>query len=134
MNMVLDEDTPILNLLTVNGRLSFYDNGKPIVLNAKQVYVRAGELLIGHETNPFKAEAKIVLHGERHEATEVMSVSIETGNKLLVNTNLVKFDGKLRSRASRLRAPVYKGKTSAIVDTNLDWVTDDKLYFAPTNL
>ena len=26
MNIVLDEETPILNLVTVNGRLSFYDN------------------------------------------------------------------------------------------------------------
>ena len=51
--VVLDIETPILNLVTVNGRLSFYDALQPIHLHAKQVYVRAGELLIGSETEPF---------------------------------------------------------------------------------
>jgi len=35
MNIVLDIVTPILNLVTVNGRLSFYDASIPIELNAK---------------------------------------------------------------------------------------------------
>ena len=51
--VVLDIETPVLNLLTVNGRLSFYDAMNPIHLHAKQVYVRAGELLIGEEGAPF---------------------------------------------------------------------------------
>ena len=58
-NIVLDEVTPVLNLVTVNGRLSFsVDNGtQAINLQANQVYVRAGELLIGNETNPFEGNA-----------------------------------------------------------------------------
>lgn len=35
MNIVLDIVTPILNLVTVNGRLSFYDFEEPIELKAK---------------------------------------------------------------------------------------------------
>ena len=67
MNMILDEVTPILNLVTVNGRLTFLDDKQPIELKAKQVYVRAGELLIGTEKKPFEAQAQITLYGERNE-------------------------------------------------------------------
>lgn len=131
--IVLDIETPILNLVTINGRLSFYDADRPINLQAKQVYVRAGELLIGEEAAPFQESAQITLYGERHEATEVMSGSIETGNKLLLNTGLMKFHGKPRDRASRLRTPVFKGQSKIMVDEGLDWVQGDQLYFAPTN-
>lgn len=102
MNMFLDEVTPILNLVTVNGRLTFLDKKEPIELKAKQVYVRAGELLIGTEKKPFEAEAQITLYGERKEATQVMDGSIETGNKLLLNTGNIKIFGMPRDRASRL--------------------------------
>ena len=59
MNVVLDIATPILNLVTVNGRLSFLDRtDKALVeLKAKQVYVRAGELLIGEEGKPYEGNA-----------------------------------------------------------------------------
>lgn len=70
----------------------------------------------------------------RSEATQVMSGSFETGNKLLLNTANMKFFGKPRDRASRLLAPVYNGASTVLVDTDLDWVAGDRLYFAPTNL
>lgn len=54
MNIVLDIITPRLNLVTVNGRLSFYDYEEPIELKAKQIYVRAGEFLIGTEERPYE--------------------------------------------------------------------------------
>lgn len=56
-NIVLDEETPVLGLVTVNGRLSFYDAGIDTHLHAKHIYVRAGELLIGSEAEPFKSSA-----------------------------------------------------------------------------
>jgi hypothetical protein len=55
MNVVLDIQTPILNLVTVNGRLSFLNHETAdIHLHAKQVYVRSGELLIGAEGDPYR--------------------------------------------------------------------------------
>jgi hypothetical protein len=51
-NMVLDlPETPKLNLLRVNGRLSFANN-TAIHLKAKHVFVRAGELWVGAPTLP----------------------------------------------------------------------------------
>ena len=53
MNVILDIETPRLNLLTINGRLTFMDHDIPIHLHAKQIYIRAGELLIGEEGAPY---------------------------------------------------------------------------------
>jgi len=53
MNVVLDIETPVLAMLVINGRLSFYDDNKLIHLRAKHIFVRAGELLIGSSEAPF---------------------------------------------------------------------------------
>ena len=102
MNVILDIETPKLNLLIINGRLSFLDYTDPIHLHAKQIYVRSGELLIGEEAAPYQNDAQISLYGSRHEQTEIMSGSVITGNKLLFNTGTVSFHGKTRDRFSRL--------------------------------
>ena len=65
-NMVLDIDTPILAKLTINGRLSFLndpEDPKNITLHAEKIYVRAGELLVGSEEEPFAGNAEIRLYG-----------------------------------------------------------------------
>lgn len=62
-----------------------------------------------------------------------MSGSIETGNKLIVNTGLVSMHGKARDRFSRLHASVFNSQDMAIVEPGLDWVPGDRVYFAPTN-
>ena len=50
--MVLDIDTPKVKLLRINGRLTFL-NTTNIHLQAKHIFVRAGELLIGSAEYPF---------------------------------------------------------------------------------
>jgi hypothetical protein len=51
--MILDiEETPIIDLLRVNGILIFSDE-KDVHLQSKHIFVRAGELHIGNETNPY---------------------------------------------------------------------------------
>lgn len=74
--MVLDIDTPILEKLTINGRLSFLNNltdPKNITLHAKKIYVRAGELLIGSEEEPFAGNAEIRLYGGVNDETIAFS-------------------------------------------------------------
>ena len=50
--MILDINTPILNKLTINGRLTFL-NTTNIKLTAYSIFVYAGELLIGSKDYPF---------------------------------------------------------------------------------
>lgn len=137
-NIIYDlEDSPLFDVVTVNGRLTFMNDvtqHEKLNLNAKHIFVRAGELLIGSEAEPYEAEAKITLFGSRTDAQVKMSGTVEAGNKIIANTNLVEFHGKPRSRMSRLKIPAYKDYSQVQVDTGLDWVAGDEVYFAPTNM
>ena len=145
-NIIYDlDDSPLFDVVTVNGRLTWMDAENALThgvedpparlnLNAKHIFVRAGELLIGSEETPYGAEAQITLWGNMADATVKMSGTVEAGNKIIANTNLVEFHGKKRDRMSRLRQPVYKDWTETLVDANMDWVAGDKVYFAPTNM
>lgn len=66
-NVIYDlEDSPIFDVLTVNGQLSFIDDKDylpKVNLNVKHIFVRAGNLLIGSADEPYQAEASITLHG-----------------------------------------------------------------------
>ena len=58
----------MFEVLTINGRLTFLDDKDylpKLNLNTKHIFVRAGELLIGSEAEPYEAEATITLHGSR---------------------------------------------------------------------
>ena len=64
-NMLYDiEESPILNVLQINGRLTF-EPAKDLHLRAKYVFVRAGEFIIGEQVNPFLTNARITLFGEK---------------------------------------------------------------------
>lgn len=93
--MVLDIDTPILQILTLNGRLSFL-NDTDLHLQAKQIFIRAGELIVGYDEKPFANKAIITLHGRKDETAMVYDGSIEAGNKLIANINKIKMVGAPR--------------------------------------
>ena len=71
-NMIFDlEESPIFELLAINGRLTFQQENvtanltdMDLHLHAHHIFIRAGELIIGTETTPFTKKAKITLHGE----------------------------------------------------------------------
>jgi hypothetical protein len=96
MNMVLDlPETPKLNLLRVNGRLSFANN-TAVHLKAKHVFVRAGELLIGAPSLPH-SQAQITLFGEKDARAIVYDNAIEAGNKNIANVGKVRIYGAPRN-------------------------------------
>ena len=65
-NMLYDvEDGPILNYVEINGRLTFKQDAEKLILRAKYVYVRAGELFIGNISRPFEGQAQIILYGAK---------------------------------------------------------------------
>lgn len=127
-------ESPIVNLLEINGRLTFEDGVKDLHLRAKYIWVRAGELVIGTETSRFQKNAKITLYGEKELQSILFDYAIEGGNKAMINTNSISFYGKLRNTFSRLKSEVYPGDTTIQVAGGLDWVAGDKLGFAPTGM
>ena len=132
-NLVLDlEETPVFNSLTINGRLSFAQNGMDVHLRSKYIFVRAGELFIGSAEAPFENQARITLHGNQDDETLAFSGAVSAGNKILATVGDVAFYGMPRSRQARLQAPVYRGGTEILVDEGLDWGEGDEIYIAPT--
>ena len=127
-------ESPILKTLTINGRLSFAQDGKDLHLNAKQIFVRAGEFLIGSEQKPFENKATITLHGMQKEETLVLSGTVSAGNKILATSGDVFCYGKKRDQHTRLIAPAYKGQKEILVEAGLDWAAGDWIYIAPTAL
>lgn len=137
-NIVYDlADSPIFEVVTVNGRLSWMDDKEYIPklnLNAEHIFVRAGELLIGTVDARYEAEAQITLYGARADEQVKMSGTVEAGNKIIANTGLVAFYGQEKQRMSRLQQPVYHGFTETLVEAGMTWEAGDNVYFAPTNL
>jgi hypothetical protein len=134
--MIFDlAESPILELLTINGCLQFLsDNSKDQHLRAHQIYVQGGKFEIGKSNVPYTRTAKITLYGEETADTITMDGATEAGNKLIANNGEVKFYGSSRSREARLFEPAAKGATTVKVNTGLDWKTDDEIAFAPTAL
>lgn len=88
-NMIMDmEKTPIFKLVTVNGRLTF-KNDIDIQFNAKHIFVRAGELIIGTKEKPYLKNCKITLHGEKETEAIVYDNAIEAGNKVIANVGWI---------------------------------------------
>ena len=69
MNLILDipaEEMPKLTSIEINGKLTFQP-GEDRALNAYKIWVRAGEMWIGTEEEPFDAKATITLLGDNTE-------------------------------------------------------------------
>jgi len=62
-------------------------------LNAKHVFIRAGELLVGTENDRFRAKANIKLYGEKDAEHIVYTAAVEAGNKMIANVGLVSMYG-----------------------------------------
>jgi hypothetical protein len=95
-NILLDIDTAILGNLVINGRLTFLNNltnPLDLTLHAHTIFVHAGELLIGNETNPFSGTATIKLYGAPTDPSLSFSDQVEGGNKVLAITGLAKIYG-----------------------------------------
>jgi len=57
-NMVFDlPQSPVLNSLEINGHLTFDVTQANLELRSQYIFVRAGALIIGNETDPFPGNA-----------------------------------------------------------------------------
>lgn len=104
-------NTPVYRFVRINGRVTFKE-GMDIQFNAKHIFVRAGELLIGNETHPCLNKVVIKLYGEKNFESMVYDNAIEAGNKLIANVGKIKIFGKQRTKNMvRLLNQVFSGDT-----------------------
>jgi len=129
------EETPILKSLDVNGRLHFKNDPEVAVdrtIHAYWVYVRAGELFIGSEDEPYNGDATIYLYGENNGETLAFSMFTEGGNKGLFVVGYAAFYGQPRDGMSRLRESTFNGDNTATVYAGLDWKAGDEVSLLAT--
>lgn len=135
-NMFYDiavNEAPNLASLEINGRLTF-DPRADRLLKAYNLWVRAGELIIGAPDAPFPMKATIELQGDNTEEYFAFTPAIEAGNKNLVITGKVQMVGLEREARSRLRTTVLRGMTTFAVDAGLGWLPGEQVVLAPTNM
>ena len=132
--MLLDvEETAILNLLEINGRLTFKPD-MDVHLRAKKVLIRAGELLVGSEEMPYEHSGTITLYGPKDEPTiAIENQGVEAGSKIIANIGTLRMYGKHRTQTmTRLLREVAKGDEEILVETGLDLVEGDRIALAAT--
>lgn len=144
-NMVLDTITGVHPLVLINGRLTFEekivssDPTKEIKLRAKHVFVRGnGELFAGSDAKRYNQhKGSIEMWGNRTSQYITKLMTIEAGDKAIVNTGKVKFYGeKVDNNMSRLTVLANVGDSTITIDkeTGLSsWKVGHKIGLAPTS-
>ena len=130
MHVSIDEDTPALGALSVEGELTF-KSGVNVELRADVVRVRAGGALrAGSATAPHVGRATITL-----TATDMLDDPAGMGTRGI----LISAGGKLELFGSapavpwtRLNAHAEAGTTALTLDRAVDWRAGDQIVVAPT--
>ena len=99
-------ESPLYNYIEINGVVTFKQDAAILHLRAKYVFIRAGELHIGNQTNPFPGNAKITLSGEMANQEIVIQNAVEAGNKILANVGLISIYGTHKISRTRLTKTV----------------------------
>jgi hypothetical protein len=95
-------ESPIYNLITVNGCLKFLNSTIDQHLQAYLINVFAGSFYIGSSTQYFNKKATITLYGQYDSPTVTFGNLAEGGNKGIFNTGNIGFFGKPRTAGSYL--------------------------------
>ena len=105
-----------------------------IKLRSHQIFVRAGEFIIGAEDAPYEGKAEVELLGLTDSDKLVLNGNVKGGNKILASMNKVAFYGQSRDQMSRLLETVEEGATTIKVDSTLDWAVGDELYISSSTV
>ncbi|RYG70223.1 hypothetical protein EON64_00770, partial [archaeon] len=68
--ILLDQDTPLLTFLLVEGRL-YFDRSKDLKVDSYYILVLGGYMEIGTEKEPFEKKVQITIWGDRYKTVEI---------------------------------------------------------------
>lgn len=127
IHMVLDEDSPNLGGLTINGTLSF--DRKNIDLSSKWILVH-GQLQIGTIQYPFKEKATITLTDTDLDA-EIMGMGTRG---IMVMGGTLNFHAESPEvKWTKINQHAAKDATSIQLIETVSWKVDDEIVIAPTD-
>ena len=107
----LDIDTPVLNLILIEGELIFEDE-QDVHLQAKYIFINNGRLQIGTEEEPFCHKAIITLHGRVRDP----EIPIYGAKVIGIRQGDLDFHGKPRNVTwTRLAETAMKNSSEIVV-------------------
>ena len=132
--MTLDEDTPIIDYLEINGNLTF-DPTKDIRLNAKRIFIRDGIMISGSAESPTTFKHEIHLHGEKEDSHLIFDGTLAAGNKALSVTGQLDLYGTKKKSWVKLATNAYPEDYTIFTedaqeDGVLGWAVGDKIAIA----
>lgn len=129
--ILLDIDTPVLNLILIQGGKLMFDREKPSLhLQAEKILITdKGALEVGTEDNPFPGKATITLHG--HVRSREMPVY---GTKMIaLREGTLDLHGQhVPTTWTRLGATADVGATELHLTQAVTWKPGDQIVLAPT--
>ena len=129
--ILLDIDTPVLNLILIQGGKLMFDREKPSLhLQAEKILITdKGALQVGTEDNPFPGKATITLHG--HVRSREMPVY---GTKMIaLREGTLDLHGQhVPITWTRLDATADVGATELHLTQAVTWKPGDRIVLAPT--
>ena len=132
MKIVLDENTPALGDLTIEGELSFLP-GVTAELSAATIRVRkTGVLRAGSLTTPFTGRATITLTSLDNVASAVASSMGTRGILVSGGGKLQLFGAAPVVPWTRLNAHAPAGSNALTLERNVGWKAGDQIVVAPT--
>jgi len=129
MWVVLDQDTGILNSLTVKGKLEVEDDD--ITLETYKMAVW-GIFEVGTPKQPFTSEFELKLYGERTSPTLIVDNGHFLGNKVLAVMGEMTMVGVPKFQYTRLSVTAEAGDDTIYVKDFNDWQADMALAITPT--
>jgi hypothetical protein len=123
--IILDEDTPALGVLTIEGRLEFAR--KDITLTAGSIVVE-GRFAIGSEAEPYRQQATIILNGPPGDDSSGFSRGI-----MVMGGVLELYGTPPRSIWTRLDGHAEAQANAVDILPVLDWKAGDAIAVAPTD-
>ncbi|XP_069115426.1 fibrocystin-L-like [Argopecten irradians] len=127
--LLLDEDTPVLKMLLIDGGQLIFDE-RDVTLNAEYILItNNGSLIVGTEDEPFQHKATIILHG--HTLSTKLPIY---GSKALITRNgTLEIHGKPIPRTwTRLGSTANIGDTQVILQESIYAKVGDQIVIATT--
>ena len=135
-NMILDGETPEIEHLIIEGRLSFSPDFDMPIINAKLIEIKnGGELKAGTSDAPFTKPGKIHMIGNRLGPQVVLGQEIAPRDKAIVNKGKFHFYGNPPEQVwLRLAAKIDSGSsTLQVTDANHGWKVGDEIIIASSS-
>ncbi len=131
--VVLDVNTPPLNGLTINGKLSFANN-KDVELTTEWIMVH-GELEIGTEAKPHTKKATITLtdNVKDEDISGVGGTTDRVDRGILLMGGTLNLHGSEKSTWTKLAKTAEAGSTSIEVLSAADWKAGQEIVLASTD-